>query len=589
MPVPHEDLDRIRLTMPMSRRLLLKRAAVLGATAPVIGALLSACAEDEADEDAEADDEDAAADEEEEPGEEDEDEAAEDDGEDTPEDDRYGGEIVALGHHEIASLSPDDDGPTVHWTMITNIHDALVAVDHMWELENELAEEFEVTDDGMEYTFHLREGVLFHDGEEFTADDARYTFEFHMDPENATIQSGEFEFIDSVETPDDYTFVVHMAEPDASLMRRACVVGIVPEHHHGEIGEDAYKSDPIGTGPFMVEEYSPAELCRLAAFEDHWRGRPYADYFTERIVPEGSVRTIELQSDEADVIVWPPVIDDDLELLEDDSVTSFISVTPSLNHFSFNNTHEVLSDRAVRRAARHATDVQQIIDDVFLGAATRATANLVPTLEPYYNPDVTEYEFDPDMAREILEEAGWVEGDDGVRERDGVRCEWVCQVITGDQARLPEAEAFQAYLSEVGINMEIEEAPFATIQQNQREGEIGSGLYNWTYGGWDGEPDGTATLHSEARNNFNRWENERVDELLQAGLEGVEAEDRMDAYHEIQAIVAEEVPMMYMMFWDWHGHWHGRIRGLPEEREVSHSSNVLLHVRDYWIDPEQRR
>jgi peptide/nickel transport system substrate-binding protein len=575
-----DSVERL-LNHSMNRRTLLARAAIAGAT---LGTLLAACETD--DDDAVDDDPGIDPDDDTDDDEpvDDTDDEVDDDADDTPEDDRYGGEIVALGHHEIESLSPDDSGPTVHWTMITNIHDALLAIDFFFELENELAEDYEITEDGMQYTFYLREGVLFHDGEPFTADDVVYTYEFHMDPENATISSPNYAEIESVEAPDDYTFVVNMRDPDASFLRFGATGMIVPEHHHSAIGEDAYKSDPIGTGPFYVDEYRPAEFCRLAAFEDHWRGRPYADFFTERIIPEGSVRTLELQTGEADVIVWPPVIDDVLELVEDPEVQSFWSLTPSINHFSFNNQHEVLSDRAVRRAVMYAVDRQQIIDDVFLGAATVATANLVPTLDPYYNPDVTIYEYDPAMAEEVLEEAGWVMGDNGVREKDGVACEWVCQVITGDQARLPQAETVQAYLADVGINMIIEEAPFATIQENQREGRIGSGLYNWTYGGWNGEPDGVATLHSEARNNFNLWRNERVDELLAEGLRLVDPEDRKGPYHEIQEIVAEEVPMLYFSFWDWYGLWHQRIRGLPEETDGQQSSNLLLHVRDYWIE-----
>ncbi len=577
------DLEKILTSVPMNRRMLLKRAAILGASAPVIGSLLAACEDDDADDDEPAVEPDDDVDDDVEP-----DDDEPDDDVPADEEDRYGGEIVALGHHEIESLSPDDQGPTVHWTMITNIHDALVDVDWQFEIENELAREYEISDDGLEYTFHLQEDVLFHDGEPFTSDDVRYTWEFHADPDNGTIQHGNFMNVDSVETPDEHTAIVHMAEPDASLLRGACRIGIVPEHHHGEIGEDAYKSDPIGTGPFYVDEYSPAEFCRLAAYEDHWRGRPYVDFFTERIIPEGSVRTIELQAGDADVIVWPPVIDDVIEMLEDPNIRSYWCLTQSVNHISFNNTHEVLSDRAVRQAAFYATDRQQIIDDVFLGAAEVAHSNLVHTLEPYFYEDVHRYEYDPERAEEILEEAGWVMGDDGVREKDGVRCEWVCQVITGDQARLPQAEATQAYLAAVGINMEIEEAPFATIQENQREGNIGSGLYNWSHGGWMGEPDMSSELHSGARNNFHRFYNDRVDELIEEGLQLVETEDRVPVYHEIQEIVADEAAFLYFSFWEWYGQWSTRIQGLPEETDGQQTSNLLLHVRNYWIDPDQR-
>jgi peptide/nickel transport system substrate-binding protein len=593
MPEPR-DLEKILTAAPMSRRKLLQRAALLGATAPVIGTLLAACGDDDDDDedvpvDEPDDDDDEPVDE---PDDDEDDEPVDepdddedDDEEPVDDDDRYGGEITILGHHEVASLSPDDRGPTVHWAMITNIHDALVAINWRYEIENELAEDFDVTDDGLEYTFYLREGVLFHDGETFDAEDVVYNFEWHADPDNATVQGTEFASVQSVEAIDDYTVHVVLDEPNAGFLRRACAVEIMAAHHHSEIGEDNYKSNPMGTGPFMVEEYRPAEFTRLAAFEDHWRGRPYADYLTEEIIPEGSVRTLQLQTGEADNIVWPPVIDDDLELYEDPDFTSYRVPTLSLNHFPRNNQHPVISDRAIRQATLYATDRQQVIDDVFLGAATIATANLAPTLEPFYNPDVMEYPYDPDMAEQVLEEAGWVMGDDGVREKDGERAHWVCTVITGDEARLPEAEVVQQYLAAVGIDMEIQEAPLATIQEGQRDGTIDSSLYNWTYGGTSGEPDGSATLHSTARNNWNLWQNERVDELLAEGLRTVEEADRVPIYHEIQEIVAEEAPMMFMMYWDWFQHWSNRIKGLPDPDDLLQTgSNLLLYIRDFWIE-----
>ncbi len=585
------DLEKILTALPMSRRLLLKRAALLGATVPVVGTLLAACEDDDTDDDVvdDIDDDEPAVDtdddvDDDEPVDDTDDDEPADDADDVADDDRYGGEIVILGHHEIESLSPDDRGPTVHWAMITNIHDGLVAIDWHYEIEHELAHDYEVTDDGMEYTFHLEEGVMFHDGEEFTAEDCVYNFEFHMDEDNATVLGGDYTAIDSVEAVDDYTFVVNMAETDASFLRRAAKNEIVAAHHHEEIGEDNYKSDPIGTGPFMVEDYSPAEFCRLAAFEDHWRGRPYADYLTEEIIPEGSVRTLQLQTGEAHSIVWPPVIDDDLELEEDPDFDSYVVPTLSLNHFPLNNQHEVLSDVAVRQAMLYATDRDQVIDDVFLGAATKATANLAPTLEPFYNPDVKEYPYDPEMAEEVLEEAGWELNGNGIRERDGVECHFVCTAITGDEARLPEAEVVQQYLAAVGIDMEIQEAPLATIQEGQRDGTIDASLYNWTYGGTDGEPDGTATLHSTARNNWNLWENDRVDELLNLGLLEVDEDERVPIYHEIQELVAEEAPMLFMMYWDWFQHWSVNVQGRPDTDDLlSTGSTLIRYIRDFYL------
>ena len=203
-----------------------------------------------------------------------------------------GGTVVLMGHQEVAGLGPDDTGPDVHWVMIANIHNALFELNPMLVLEPILAESYEVAEDGLTYTFKLRQGVKFHDGTEFTAKDVKYTYDFYRDPENATSIAGSFLGVDSVETPDDYTVIVHMAEVNAAFMVNGATTFIVQSEYHKEVGEDKYKTAPIGTGAFKLKEWRPAEYTELEAFDDHFRGRPNIDFLREDIVPEPSVRTI---------------------------------------------------------------------------------------------------------------------------------------------------------------------------------------------------------------------------------------------------------------------------------------------------------
>lgn len=496
---------------------------------------------------------------------------------------KQGGTLVLMGHQEIASLSPDDAGPTVHFVMVEQIHNGLVQLDENFVLQPVLAEALpEVSDDGLTYTFKLRPGVKFHDGTEFTSEDVKYTYEWYMNPDNAAVNANYFTGVDSVEAPDPTTVVVTLKAPNAAFYGQVADTFIVPAKYHAEIGEDAYKGAPIGTGPFKLKEWKAAEYTLVEAFDDHFLGRPHLDAVRMNIVPEASVRAIGLETGEADSSVWPLLTEDNQRLAEDTAnFTAFITSDLSVNHFPLNNKHPVLSDKSVRQAMMHAIDRQAIIDDVFRGAAKLAVANLSPALADYYNPDVKQYPFDPAMAATLLDDAGWTLNGD-VREKDGQRCSFVCTTITGDQARRPEAEIVQQFLADVGIEMQIEEAPVATILEKLRAGEMDASLFNWTYGGDDADPDASVTLKSDGTNNFSHFENARVDELLELGLRETDLAKRPQYYKEIQEIVAEEVPFLFMMHWDWYNLFRNRVKGLPETAQ----DGGLIYAKAYqfWIE-----
>jgi peptide/nickel transport system substrate-binding protein len=276
------------------------------------------------------------------------------------------------------------------------------------------------------------------------------------------------------------------------------------------------------------------------------------------------------------------VTEDELRLAESGMFTTFVTSSLAVNHFPLNNEHPALADKAVRQALMHAIDRQAVIDDIFSGAATLATANLSPAMGDYYTADVKEYPYDPELAASMLDEAGWVLGGDGIREKDGEKLSFVITVITGDQARRPEAEVVQAHLMEIGVDVQIEEAPVATILEQLPNGDLDASLFNWTYGGDGGDPDASTTLASDAVNNFSSFSNERVDELLTLGLTETDMAARAAIYHEIQQIVAEEVPFLFMMFWDLYSHFNLRVKGLPES--ILSNDNLYSKMYTFWID-----
>jgi peptide/nickel transport system substrate-binding protein len=375
-----------------------------------------------------------------------------------------------------------------------------------------------------------------------------------------------------------------MKTVDAAILVLGLTAFILPEHHHSVVGKEGHASNPIGTGPFKLLEWRAAEQTTLEAFDDYFRGRPNIDFYREEIVPEASVRTIALENGESDHAVWPLVAEDHLRLMEDDRFLVLRSPSAAINHFPLNNEHPPLAEKEVRQAMMFAIDRDRLINDLEKGLAVLATSNLSPALIYYYEPDVAQYPYDPDQARQLLDDAGWVPGAGGIREKNGVRLSFVCTVITGDQRRRPEAEIVQQDLLEVGIEMTIEEAPVATIieQLTQPGVQMQSSLFNWTYGGFNGEPDARTVLRSDGSRNYSHYKNERVDELLDAGVATTDPEERRAAYSEIQKIVAEDVPFLFIMFWEWIEIWNKRVKGVPESSPNTNGPYRLIYT--YWID-----
>lgn len=491
-----------------------------------------------------------------------------------------GGKFITLGHQEVATLSPEGRGPTVQWVAIAQIHNALYEMDHNYELVPVLAESYEASEDGLTYTFKLRSDVTFHNGDTFTSEDVKYTYEWIMDEANASTRIANFGLVESVEAPDETTVVVTLTEPDVTFMVNVAQTYIYPSAYHAEVGEEEYGANPVGTGPFKLVEWNAQQRTLLERFDDHFRGPANFDEFQLDVVPEAGGRLAALESGQADNSIWALNAEDNQTLVDSGNFTVFETLNVATNHFPVNNTHAVLGDKAVRKAMMYAIDRQALADDIFQGQAIVATSNLSPGIEKYYNSEVTTYEYDPEMAKQVLEEAGWVEGDDGIREKDGQRLEFTCVAISGDSQRRPEAEVAQQSYREVGMDMQIQEATVDTILEAMVAGEMDMSLFNWTYGGSGGDPDARDTLMTGGANNFSNFSNERVDELLTLGVTEQDEEARVEIYKEIQAIVAEEVPFIFLLVFTGFAFYANSVQGLPDS--VLNSDNIYPFLFKLW-------
>ena len=497
---------------------------------------------------------------------------------------KSGGILVSLGQDSIESLSPEDTGETVQWVAITNVFEGLYMVNEKYELEPVLADSYEPSEDGLTYTFKLKSDVTFHNGDAFTSADVLYTYNWIMDEANASTRLANFELVESVEAPDDTTVVVTLTEADVTFMVNVATTLIQPEAYHTEVGENEFKVKPVGTGPFMLGELNPQSRVRLDAYEGYYRGKPHLDSFQVDVVPEAAGRMSALESGQADNSIWGLNAEDNTTLKESGNFTVYETQQVATNHFPLNNEHPFLKEKEVRQALLWAIDRQAFADEIFLGQAVVATSNLSPAIEKYYNADVVQYGYDPEKAKELLEGAGWVEGSDGVREKDGVRAAFTLMVFQGDTQRRPEAEVAQQWWSEIGVEVELQEGITSEILGGLREGEYDAGLFNWVYGGSNGDPDSRDTLMTGGANNFFMWSNEEVDQLLTDGIRELDEAARIEMYKRVQEIVAEEVPFLFLLNLQNITFYNNRVKGLPEE--VLQADNLYPKIYQFWIDEE---
>ncbi|MFN8443557.1 MAG: ABC transporter substrate-binding protein [Caldilineaceae bacterium] len=474
-----------------------------------------------------------------------------------------GGTLIWLSHQEIAGLGPSDLGATMQSIMIGAIHSSLVGWDINYKMYNDLADSVDVQADGLKYTFKLRQGVKFHDGSELKAGDVKYTIDYYRDEKNAAPIQSSYTGIDSVDTPDDYTVVVNMKTVNAASLVNWASNPIVNAKHHAEVGDAKYSTSPIGTGPFKVKEWKASEYTLLAAFDDYYKGRPQVDEIRMEVVPEDAVRKAALETGDADSSAWPLLVEDSLALEKDTNFKVFRTAGESIKHFPINNEKPYFSDKRCRQALMHALDRQRIIDDLWNGAAEVAHSNIPPGSQ-YYKSDLKQYEFDPEKAKSMLDEAGWTAGADGIREKDGVKFSFTCTAKAGDQARKAIAELAQQLFKDVGVEMQITEAPVAEILEAMRGGTMEMSIFNWTYCVGVLEPDPTDTLSSGGGNNFPHFKNAEMDELLAKGLQEVDPEKRKPIYDRVQEIFVEEVPVLYLQFDTWMLPFAVRVEGLPD-------------------------
>jgi peptide/nickel transport system substrate-binding protein len=416
------------------------------------------------------------------------------------------------------------------------IFDSLAKADRGGSFVGRLAESIEQPSP-TEVVFHLKHGVLFSDGRELTARDVLFTYNSILAPESMSPKRASLEELKSIEAPDDYTVVMTVALQYSPALEMA-TEGIVPEGTPAPVHGNS--AAPAGSGPYAMVAYSRDESLRLERnrYYPHPGGVPQAILF--KVVPDPTVRALELAEGVCDFA--PNNIQPDVLPWLAAHQSLEISNTPgsTYRYLSFNFRNPRLRDVRVRRAIAYAIDRKAIVNTVQCGTDRIATGMLSPE-NWAYNSNVTDYSYDPEKARQLLDQTGYFARKNGMR---GLRFELK---TTPEGARI--GEIFQAMLQRVGIELTIRTLEFATYYADIQAGNFDMTSLQWVgindpnqyYRVFDSKE---TPPHGENRGFYS---NPAMDRLVEAGKVTVDRDARKKIYSQVQQLAADDLP--YVSLW----------------------------------------
>jgi peptide/nickel transport system substrate-binding protein len=418
------------------------------------------------------------------------------------------------------------------------MYDSLLEWDRELQIQPALAESYEVNEDATSYTFTLRQGVLFHNGQEMTANDVKYSFETALNPPAPGIVVAFLANIASVEVVDDYTVAITMSKPDPTLPGVVAWSRYTPIVPAGIGDQINWLSEGIGTGPYRLVEYVSNDRVVYTCNEDYWKpGVPCIRDVTLKVLTDEQSRVAALRSGEIDGGTLTADVARTLENEASLQILEGLFAAPRV--IQFNTTEDVpWRDVRVRQAINLAIDRQEIIDNVYGGNA-EITGAIPPgygewslpaeRLQELYTPNV-------EQAMALMQEAGLQDGFDVT-----------LQAIAAPREFTQIAEIVREQLRPLNINVTVEPLEIGTFATN-----IGDGTFQWasTGRGMRGDPSGfVVDFRSGTALNVkwfgDGWSNEEIDRLYDEALATADVAQRLAAYQRIQEIIAEDVPNLY--------------------------------------------
>jgi len=460
---------------------------------------------------------------------------------------------------EADSTSPLIATMTAADRMFNLMYDDLIEYDDNYRPVGGLAEDWTISDDGLVWTFNLKEGIKWFDGEDFNADDVVWTYNTVVNGEFP--QSPQMEGITETVKVDEYTVEVHTEAPKADM--EAIRVNILPEHIYGEKSEDELhtfsEDNPVGTGAFELVNWEQGQFLRFKANPNYFKGAPQIDEIVYVLFANTDTLFQALQNGEVDAVaelsysqVEQAEALDGIEVIQPDGM-NFTELGFNCWEAPESKGNPLMLDHRIRAAIDTALDKQQIVDIALNGYGVPGTSLIPPAVGDYHFEVDDDYGYNPEKAMEILEDAGYTDTDeDGIREdSEGNKLDFRFAVITSyGEAYVKAAGIIQKNLQDIGINVTINTMDGGAQSELIYEQDFDTDMYLW---GWGAELDPSMKLSVMTTDQVGKrsdcfWSNEEYDELFEKQINQVDREERIETVHKMQQIILEEAPYSILYY-----------------------------------------
>ena len=469
----------------------------------------------------------------------------------------YGGTLVYADFTDFPTCNP---ATTSLPTALNNIFDGLARFNSARELQPELAESWEIADDGLTITFNLREGVVWHDGEPFTSADVKFTWESSLmvhHPRGRVANAN----IESIETPNDLTVIFHMTSPSPGFIYQigAAESAIIPMHIYDN--EDVLEGPhatcqelPVGTGPFKAKEYVQGERFIMEANLDWWgtagtywgEGAPYLDEIIVTFIADDNARVNGFESGDFHFLYQEALPQQEVgrfQAMEGRNISFECTGQPVGQLFFFNllDDSKPWADLRVRQAIAWAIDREQLNERAYFGIGVPSSTTFAPT-DPNYNPDIETYSPpDIDLANQLLDDAGWPRGADGFRFQ---------MRSMGYDTLADWAEVMKQQLAEVGIDVIVEGGDFDFVVD---KGYVQHD-FDTLWGGLGVNDPGVGVsrlfrsnnIGDAPFNNASAYSDPEMDQLWATYSSTLDEDLRRDTIFRIQELINEDLPVIYV-------------------------------------------
>lgn len=474
--------------------------------------------------------------------------------------------LVIANGTDVVSFDIHDHNTTSTEAVHVNMFNYLLTNEGEEGFKPDLAESWENVDDKT-WSFKLKEGVKFHNGEDLTADDVKYTLE-RIAKDDTLLEHGNYNQIQEVKVVGDYEFEIITKNPEPALLNRLSRLGsaILPKDYIETEGWEVFLEQPVGTGPYKFKEWKKDDRLTLEANTEYFGEAPKWDEVVFRSIPEDSTRVSELLTGGVDVAVNIPPTDVE-RINSTDGVSVVQSPTQRVMMFTLRTDEgSVTGDPKVREAIDLAIDKQAIVDSLLEGAGTvtrtRVTPGNIGANEDLYGKSL----YDPEKAKQLLEEAGHADG-----------FELALSAPNGRYLKDKETvELVTAMLSEVGITVNLELMEWSAFNQKYQEKGFGEMFYIGYGNSMFDASLALDRLTTEEAAGESDYNNPEVNDLLLAAEQNMNAEERAQQYQKAQELIAEDRPQIYMFQLDAITGINDRLNFEPRLNEMFYVDSITL-------------